>query len=154
MRTRDLSEIDYLTSRSDLRSLDPEPSREPGMHPAVLKDLISDHVRALRNMNRYLPRSPELDAALSNLETEYSKLLGRNLTELSSSAVNSAVLELRRTLKKLAKQEDADLSYRGIDLIMRKICKQHDCKPHALHDAFVSALDATPDEWVKQQIKE
>jgi hypothetical protein len=37
---------------------------------------------------------------------------------------------------------------------MRRICKQHECKPHALHDAFVSTFDSTPDEWIKQLIKE
>lgn len=156
MRTNDfdLSEIDYLISKSERRSLDPEPGKQPGMHPAVLKDLISDHLRALRHMNRYLQGSAELDAAISTLEDGYAKIFGRSLTELSDNGVKPAVLELRRELKKLSKEEDPDLSYRSIDRIMRKICKQHDCKPHALHDAFVSTFDATPDEWIRQLIKE
>lgn len=153
MRTLDLSELDHLNSRNDRMSLDPLPNRDRSMHPLVLRDLISDHIRALKHMNTYLSPSTELDAAISRLEEEYAKLLGRNLIELSESNVKPAVLDLRRELKKLSKEKDPDLSYRSIDSIMRRICKQHDCKPRALHDAFVSTLGATPDDWVREQIR-
>lgn len=155
MRTRDfkLSEIDILTSKSDMRSLDPEPSMDRGMHPSVIKDLVYDHIKALRHMSRYLPRSPDLDVALSDLQDEYDKLLGRRLTELSSAEINPAVLELRRALKKLAAEDNPDLSYRNIDIIMRGICKQQGCDPADLHDAFVSTFDATPDEWIRELLR-
>ncbi len=155
MRTRDfnLSEIDILTSKSVMRSLDPEPNMDRSMHPSVIKDLVYDHVRALKHMNKYLPRSADLDGALSNLQDQYDKLLGRRLNELSSVETSPAVLELRRSLKKLAAEDDPDLSYRNIDIIMRGICKQQDCDPADLHDAFVSTFDCTPDEWIRELLR-
>jgi hypothetical protein len=119
----------------------------------VIKDLVYDHIRALNHVNRYLPRSPDLDLALSRLQEEYEKLLGRRLTELSSADTKPAVLELRRALKKLAAEDKPDISYRNIDTIMRRICREQGCEASDLHDAFVSTFDATPDEWIRDLLR-
>ena len=149
-----LDELNMLTSRSDLKSLDPTPPRETGMDSRLLRDRISDHLSGLRRLNQQLPRSQELDAALDGLVNAYEALLGRRLTELKtiSSQAKSAVLELRRRLAARIKEDDPDLSYRGIDLLMRKICKSYDCGPSELHDAFVDTFLVTPDQWVKDQL--
>lgn len=156
MRTDDiLDELDILTSRSKMRSLDPEPDRVQGMDSRIIKDLIADHIRALKHVNMYLKRSPELESAVSTLELEYEKLLGRRLTEISifeEPTAKSAVLELRRQLLMLAGGSKPDLSYRNIDRMMKLIAKEHDCTPKGLHDAFISTLLMTPDQWVRDQL--
>lgn len=149
-----LDEFNMLTSRSDLKSLDPTPPREAGMDSRLLRDRVSEHMSGLRRLNQQLPRSQELDAALDALADAYEKLLGRRLTELKaiSAQAKSAVLELRRQLAARIKEKDPDFSYRGIDLLMRRICKSHDCTPKDLHDAFVDTFMVTPDQWAKDQL--
>lgn len=153
MRTNDLEELDILVSRSNLRSLDPAPNMETGMDPRVLRDRISEHIGELKRLSVHLPRSATLDAAIDNLSQEYEKLLGRRLTELKSSPkTKAAVLDLRRQLSARIKEPDPDLSYRGIDMLMQRICKAHDCQPSDLHDSFVSTFLVTPDKWAKDQL--
>lgn len=156
MRTNDigLEELDMLTSVNDLRSLDPEPAIDDHMDRRVLKDLISDHLNALKRLGSHLPRSADLNGALSALSNEYEKLLGRRLNELSESSpqVRSAVLELRRQLAARIKEESPDLSYMGIDMLMKRVCREHGCTPQSLHDAFVDTFLTTPDRWAKDQL--
>ena len=158
MRPNDLGidEADILTSVSDRRSIDPDPGRTMGMDPRILRDMVSDHIRSLRNINRSLPRSPGLDDALSKLEDEYYRLFGQRLTELLSSPdsqVKAAVLELRRKLQGLVKSDGPDLSYRNINRIMQSICDEFLCAPRSLHDQFVATFYKTPDEWAREHSK-
>ena len=134
-------------------SLDPTPQQSMGINPAVLKDIITDHLRHLRLINRSLPNSQSLDAALSALETEYYKIFGQRLIELKTAVSKQdqvAVLDLRRAITALAKESDPDLSYRNIDLIMKKLSKQHGVTPESLHDAFLEIVGSTPDDFAHQ----
>lgn len=159
MRTDEfgIEELDTLISRNDRRSVDPEPQRTMGMDPRIVRELVSDHIRSLRNINRSLPDSPDLDRAIAALEDEYYKAFGQRLTELltaPAAQVRAAVLELRRQLTALLKEPSPDLSYRKIDNIMKGICDQHKCSTKSLHDLFVETLGMTPDDWVADKHRE
>ena len=148
-----IHEAGILATQPTPNSLDPTPQQVMGINPAVLKDLITDHLRHLRLINRSLPNSQGLDAALAALETEYYKIFGQRLIELKTAVSKQdkvAVLELRRIITALAKETDPDLSYRNIDLIMKKLSKQHSVTPESLHDAFVDIVGSTPDELANQ----
>ncbi len=158
MHSKDFNihEAGILTVTSDVRSLDPTPKQSMGVNPAVLKDIITDHLRHLRLINRSLPNSQDLDVALTALENEYYKTFGQRLIELKTSVSKQdkvAVLDLRRAITALAKEQDPDISYRNIDLIMKKLSKQHGVTPESLHDAFVEIVGSTPDD-LAQQIKD
>lgn len=156
MRSDDfgIEELDVLTSMSDRTSIDPNPSRSIGMDPRIVKDIINDHIRSLRNINHSLPTSKNLDAALTALEGEYYKLFGQRLTELMThpAEVKTAVLELRRQLSAIVKSDQPDLTRRNINNIMQKICKDHKCTPASLHDCFIETFYMTPDHWAKEQL--
>jgi hypothetical protein len=158
MRTEDfsLSELDVLINKPSKTSIDPGPSRTIGMDPRIVKDLVSDHIRALRNINKGLPRSESLDAAMAKLEEEYMRMFGQRLTELlnaPASRTNAAVLELRRRLKTAAVNDEADLSYDGIDAMMHDISEEYGCAPNSLHDLFVETFNQTPDDYAHDQRK-
>ena len=156
MRTDEfsLSELDILVNKPSKTSIDPGPSRAMGMDPRIAKDLVSDHISALKNINRGLPRSGSLEAAILKLEDEYMRLFGQRLTELLNapgSQVKAAVLELRRRLNVAAKDDAADLSYDGIDSMMHDICEEYGCAPNQLHDLFLETFDQTPDDYAHDQ---
>lgn len=145
-----LDEIDVLINKPDRSSIDPIPQRTIGINPKILKDLVLDHINALKRINHGLPSSENLNSLITNLENEYSKIFGQRLTELLNapdSQVKSAVLELRRKLNNIAKDTGANLSYDNIDSIMTDICKEFNCAPNKLHDEFIKTFDQTPDEY-------
>lgn len=155
MRTDDiiLDELDILINKPGKPSLDPRPTRTLGMDPRVVKDMVADHLSALKNINKGLPPSGSLEAALLKLEDEYMRMFGQRLTELLSapeSQVKAAVLELRRRLNELASKDDPDLSYDNIDVIMRGICEEFKCASSSLHDLFVSTFNQTPDDFAEE----
>ncbi len=145
-----ISEADLIADVNDIKSLDPQPSRTVGINPLVIKDMISDHLRSLRMINRSFDNAAQIDTALSALENEYYKIFGQRLIEIKTQISKQdkvAVLELRRALAELAKEADPDLSYRGIDTIMKRISKDAGVTPESLHDAFVEIVGSTPDEY-------
>jgi hypothetical protein len=151
--TSKLTELTSLTITPQRDSIESMPKRALGMDPRVLRDIVSDHLSALHNINKSLPQCAELDAALRSIEMHYDKVFGERLTELltaPSAQMKVAVLELRRQLKTmLANNEPAN--YDNIDEIMTNICEQHDCTPTMLHDVFVDTFNMTPDEWYAAQ---
>lgn len=44
-----------------------------------------------------------------------------------------------------------DLSYEGIDNLMKKIAFNHNITPKELHKLFVHRFDSTPDDWIKER---
>lgn len=156
MRTDEiiLDELDILINKPGKPSLDPQPTRTLGMDPRIIKDMVADHLSALKNINKGLPSSGSLEAALLKLEDEYMRMFGQRLTELLNapeSQVKAAVLELRRSLNNLASDSDADIGYDSIDQLMTRICDDHGCAPNKLHDQFVSTFKQTPDQYAKDQ---
>mgnify|MGYP007090086460 CR=1 FL=1 len=149
-----VNEADLLTDISNTQSLDPQPSRTVGINPLVIKDMIGDHLRSLRMINRSFDNAAQLDTALAALENEYYKIFGQRLIELKtqiSKQDKAAVLELRRALNSLAKEPDPDLSYRGIDSVMKRISKLNGTTPESLHDAFVEIVGSTPDKYAEEK---
>lgn len=158
MRTDDiiLDELDILINKPGKPSLDPTPNRTLGMDPRIVKDMVADHLSALKNINRGLPPSGSLEAALLKLEDEYMRMFGQRLTELlgaPESQVKAAVLELRRCLNSMARDSESDLGYDEIDDLMRRICDDHRCAPSKLHDQFVATFKQTPDQYASDQRK-
>lgn len=158
MRTEDiiLDEIDILINKPGKPSVDPLPNRSMGMDPRIVKDMVSDHLSALKNLNKGLPSSGSLEAALLKLEDEYMRMFGQRLTELLNapeSQVKAAVLELRRCLNSMAMSSDSDLGYDEIDELMHRICDDHGCAPSKLHDQFVTTFRQTPDRYASDRRK-
>ena len=44
-----------------------------------------------------------------------------------------------------------DLSYDGIDTLMKKIAFKHGLTPKELHKLFVKRFEAIPDNWIKER---
>ena len=145
-----IHEADIIADVSNSQSLDPRPSRTVGINPLVIKDMIGDHLRSLRMINKSFDNAVQLDTALAALENEYYKLFGQRLIELKTQISKQdkvAVLELRRSLSELAREADPDLSYRNIDQMMKRISAQNNTTPESLHDAFVEIVGSTPDNY-------
>jgi hypothetical protein len=70
------------------------------------------------------------------------------------SEVRKATTELANKLDALSKQTNPDISYDHIDRMMRAICKQHGCDETSLHDGFIAAKSMTPDQYVRDRIRE
>lgn len=147
-------EADLIVDVSTTKSLDPQPSRTVGINPLVIKDMVGDHLRSLRMINKSFDNAQQLDTALAALENEYYKIFGQRLIELKTQISKQdkvAVLELRRSLSELAREADPDLSYRGIDSVMKRISKDNGTTPESLHDAFIEIVGSTPDEYAAEQ---
>jgi len=63
--------------------------------------------------------------------------------------IESPVAELAKELPSLAKHD-----YNTIDSLMRKIAKKHSISGKALHNLFVKKFKKTPDDWIKEKLKE
>jgi hypothetical protein len=77
----------------------------------------------------------------------------RELMSLGSE-VRAATGKLASKLDDLSKQADPDVSYDNIDRMMRAICDHHGCKETELHDDFIAAKGMTPDQYVRERIRE
>ena len=62
--------------------------------------------------------------------------------------ITKAVTELEKALLKAS-----DITYDGIDRLMRKIMKAHDVTAKQLHFGFTKKHNKTPDDWIKMKRK-
>jgi DNA repair ATPase RecN len=92
-------------------------------------------------------RFKQLTEVLNIQELETQSLVSRykhlSSTEHTTASIHDAVHQLKQQLLTLD-----DVSYQGIDLLMREISQVHEVHVHDLHDAFVRAEGVTPDEWI------
>jgi hypothetical protein len=93
------------------------------------------------------PRIQELEHEVQALVSRYAELFPSDtLTEDQAASLHDLVTELKLQLLK-----SEDVTYQGIDIIMRALANSHDVDVHDLHDAFVDSEGVTPDEWVQSQ---
>lgn len=64
------------------------------------------------------------------------------------NSITKAVAELEKRLLKAS-----DITYDGIDRLMRKIMKEHNVTAKQLHFGFTKKHDKTPDDWIKMKRK-
>jgi hypothetical protein len=90
------------------------------------------------------PRIQELEQKVQALVSRYAELFPSDtLTEDQTASLHDLVKELKLQLLK-----SEDVTYQGIDYLMRELSDAHDVDVDLLHDAFVDAEGVTPDEWV------
>jgi len=95
----------------------------------------------MRQFDKKFPKAFEV-----NILSE-TKPLPR-IDKVDTKVLKSAVTELENTLLATNKRKH---TYKEIDTMMTKICKEKKLTGKDLHDAFVKKHGVTPDEWIGYQ---